>query len=1694
MGSFLTRFRLSGLIVLFAILISACGHKNASKTPDAAVYAEYIKAYTGGIVGEETEIRVDFTNDLTGEFPTEGLFRIQPPLDGTVKWNNTASVSFLPAEGALKAGQTYAISLNLGKLIAEAPETFDFGITVRKTEPEAEPVEEITSDGFSVKTLSLSDNHIDIVFNGAPVNASTKGMVELDGVSRSYLDVKDSLLRISFEGRKEEITLTLDANIKNAAGETLGSDFVRRFSTAEEKPAVQIPLSGNILPDRSNLILPFRAVNLSAVEVRIVKIYQKNVLMFLQDNYLGGRSELRRSGRLVYKGDIPLDASKDLHKWNDHSIDLSGLLRQEPGAIYNIRIGFRLDQSLYGGKEPLRSVSALDGKPSPEDEAEWDKQSPYYWDNDYDWSEYKWKDAEDPTKPSYYMDSDRFPYVQLIASDLGLMADYAGGDRLWVAVSDLVSAKPVPGASIEVFDFQLQSIGTGKSDGNGLAEIKISHKPFAVVAKAGGSIAYLKTGIGSERSMSRFDTGGEVIKEGLKAFLYGERGVWRPGDTVHLTMILSDKGKSLPAGHPATLEVYSPSGQFYAKQVKKGTDGFYSFDIPTREDDPTGYWNAYVKVGGSSFHKTLHIETVKANRLKISTSYPDILEAGKNISVKTSADWLTGSPAGSSPARADMTLRRMSGSPFKGFEKYSFNDPSSNFTFAEHKLYDTKLKPSGDISVPITLPEAQGAPGMLRAFIVTSVEESGGDQSFTTLTLPYSPYSSYVGIRLPDGDYLETDKDHSIKIAVLDANGNRVKGHRLEYRIFKTGWNWWWENPGGDLDSYVNGSSVTTVSSGNIVSGTSDSSISFREDYPSWGRYLILVRDTASGHVSGRSFDVDWPEYRGRALRQDPESLTMITLSSDKPVYNAGEKATVYIPAAPGGEALISLENSAGIISREWVSTSDKDTPWTFTVTADMVPNIYVNVTLLQPYGNTVNDLPIRLYGVQRIKVENPEAHLEPVITVPDVIHPEEAFKIKVSEKSGKPMTYTLAIVDEGLLDLTAFKTPDPWTVMAKSEALAVTTWDMYDKVVGAFSGRFTPLASIGGDEDAIRSARKDNRFNPVVVFQGPKTLSKGTDVLTFTLPMYVGSVRVMLVAAHDGSFGSTDKTVPVRNPLMVVTTLPRMVGTGEEFSVPVNVFAMEDGVKGATVTLKAEGPVSIDGNASGKVSFSDGSDKTATFRLKATGEGTATISVVASGNGYKASETLSLPVMNPNPETVSVKRFVLEKDGSIDIPGGPGRTLTIAGFPDIDAKSLYLNMKNYPFECSEQLSARGIAILRLIPLLSPKDAAEARELLPPLVRKLYSRQASDGGFSYWDGGKSDSWVSSMAGLFLSEASKEGIEVSDGVLRSWKRYQKRQTQSFRSSAQNEYTALDEAFRLYTLAVAGDAEISSMNRLKENGKIGDRARWMLASAFAVTGRTAPAKSVLEGIGKQFPEYTPDVLTYGSSLRDRCIAIESLVRTGNVSEAVDLARESLPERYMSTQESAFAAIAFSELYKSVGTAEKSLTSTSVKADTTVVNTTGGPLYGTVVTVSREPVKKAESNGLRLEVKYTDEKGADLNPSSIKQGTRFKAVVKVTNLLAGRALEQIALSMAIPSGWEILNDRLLTGSDAEGYDYKDIRDLRTDWFFALPEGRFKTFTLNLRAAYEGSFVLPAVTCSAMYEPSISASTVTGTAVVVK
>lgn len=1559
------------------------------------------------------------------------------------------------------------------------------------------------------------ENYIEVAFSEPIEPAHTKdGSWYLEGANRYNGSTQDNLMRVYFDKRTaDEMELHLYNIVQSVEGKKLPGEYNEVFRASQLAPAVEILLDGNILPDDKELVLPFRAVSLNAVDVNVIKIYESNVLHFLQDNGIGGDESLRRSGRKILTKTIPLDGGTP--DWKDYSVDLSGLFKQEPGAIYRIRLTFKKDYSTWGGASANLTTVA----PSEEEDV-WDYPSPWYYESFYDWSEYDWRDSNDPSKPSYYMQESRFPSVNLFASNLGIIAKYADGDKLWVAVSDIVSAKPMGGVDLEVYNYQLKTIGHAKTGSDGMSDVALSGKPFILAARKGGSTGYLKIVDGMQKSLSRFDVGGCRVVKGLKGYVYGERGVWRPGDTLHVTLILHDREARIPEGHPASLELYSPEGQFYCNLTSMGSgDGFYRFDIATRPDDPTGIWNAYVKVGGATFHKALRIETVKPNRLKIETSLgSDMLIAGSKTPVSITSRWLTGPAASGLKADINLTLTRRRSS-FAGFDGYVFNDPTSTFTSSEHKLFSGRLDGNGTAGAAVTVPYAKDAPGMLTANVLSTVQEEGGDESFVTMTVPFSPFSAYVGVKSPGSD-LETDTDNIFKVAVVSPEGKRIAGHTLEYRIFKVSGSWWWEGSADELSSYVSGSRTESYAHGVLKSESSDVNIPLRVNYPDWGRFLVYVKDLESGHASGMVAFVDWPAYRGRADRRDPDALTMITFATDKSSYQAGETCTVYVPAAENGRALISIENASGVLSRKWVETdAENDTQYKFKVTGDMAPNFYIHMTLVQPHRATANDLPVRLYGVQPVLVNDPASHLEPVLTVADSVHPEEEFSVKVSEKSGKPMTYTIAVVDEGLLDMTSFKTPDPWNAMYEREALGVSTFDMYDLVCGSFAGRMAPMLGIGGDEDMATVSRRDNRFNPVVCYLGPFTLKKGSATHNVKLPMYVGSVRVMLVAGNAaGAYGNAAKAVAVKSPLMVVPTLPRVLSTDETVTLPVNVFALEDGIKNAKVTVSVDGPVSIQGSSETSVTFDKPGDRVVRFTLKASGEGFAHVTVAASGNGQKTSETINIEVRNPNPAQTVLQRAPLAAGGKAGIswlPYTDGRaTLTVSGFPAFDFNSVFGYVRNYQYSCTEQIAARGINMTYTLDYLSEENAAAAKLLVPVILQQVYARQLPDGGFGYWPGQvAADPWVSSMAGQFLVQAKAKGFEVSSGVISNWVNFQKKCVQNWRKSQSKQLDDFDQAYRLYTLALAGKDDNASMNRLKESETLSLQARMMLASAYAVCGKGKVATELLSVADVAQAGNEANYEYYGSRLKDKAVALEALSLAGDIPQALEMAEKVADDfaQYYSTQELAFASVAMKRLADKVGTASLKFTvdgkevstpsSISVtgldpaKGSVAIVNNSEAMVYASLLTVGKTSgAVFASSNGLKIAVSYTDAEGKALNPSSIPQGEEFTATITVTNTLAD-AVSNIALVQMVPSGWEIRNERMAgTVTGGSSYDYKDIRDDRNIWYFGLGQGKSKTFVTKLRAAYEGDFILPSVKCEAMYDASVFAQTASGKAVVTK
>ena len=1587
---------------------------------------------------------------------------------------------------------------------------------------------------------NLADNRIDVIFS-EPLHKgiSTKGLVTVDGTDDNVRTaISDNVLSIWYGNQEREaLTLEISQYLRDIDGKSLGDNWIQTFRTGIPKPEVRFAEEGNILPDMENPIIPFVAENLKAVDISIIKIYPNNILSFLQENDMQGGSGIRRAGRMIYKTTMRLDndPAKDLSKPNIFTVGVKGLFKKDPCAIYRMRLSFKQEYYLRNGSidKTGELIRTGEGGLTEEENAVWDEPNPYYYDGNYDWSKYRWQDRDNPLTPSYYMDYS-FPARNFMTSALALTAKYGDGSSLWAGVSDINSAEPVSGAEITVYNYQLQKIGEAKSQSDGMTEVKLKGKPFIVNAKKAGSEAYLKVNDGNEKSLSRFDTGGETLQKGLKAYVYGERGVWRPGDTLHLTMILHSDEK-IPDSHPASIDVYTPQGQFFMRKTcYKATNGFYSFEIPTAPDSPTGLWNAYVKVGGAAFHKALRIESIMPNRLKVNVNFSqNTLRGGSQANVNVSSTWLTGMAASGLQSKVELTLKP--GKPsFKGYEGYIFRDPASSFETFSTTLFEKRLDGNGKTSATVTLPKVPQAPGMLSANVLGTVMENGGDESYTALTLPYSPFSAYVGVQLPEGEgFMETGKTHDIPVALVDSEGRTVAGHRLEWRIFKLKWSWWWESRKEPLDSYINASAASAESSGTFVSGKGKMSISFNVNDEDWGRYLIYVKDLDSGHASGGIVYADMPSYRGRADRNDPSAPAMLSFSTDKKSYKAGETATVYIPAAEGGRALVSIEKGGRVMKSEWVRVNG-ETPYKIKISGDMAPNFYVHITLVQPYANSANDLPLRMYGVQPIMVENPDSHLEPVISMPDKLHPEETFTITVSEKSRKKMTYTLAIVDEGLLDLTAFRTPDPWNFMFRREALSVRTWDGYDEIFGSSGGALSAMLSIGGDEGLVKGARKENRFNPVVKFLGPFTLNSGSQTHKIKLPMYVGSVRVMVVAGSDNSYGNASKTVPVTSPVMILPTLPRFAGCGENFTLPVNVFVMEEGIGKVNVSVRCEGALTIDGAASETLTFEKKGDKMARFALKSSDKGgMAKVTVFAESGGHKMTETLNIEILNRAPRITSAESVLLSRNESRTFRFHPFKTedgncawLEASTYPSIGWNSLFSYMKNYQYTCTEQLSAKGLTILYSMPMLSEANAAEAKKMLPEILTSLYSRQLSNGGFSYWPGDThTDEWVTSMAGELLVQAKAEGFDVNSGVIKNWLNYQKQCVRNYRTAKVYELSDLTQAYRLYTMALARNADEAAMNRMKESGNLSWQATMMLGSAYALCGKKSTATAMAEAqTGEEVGMTSPR--TYGTGLRDKAIALETFVRSGNLQGAFAYAvmmgqneNEGLKPWSMSTQESMFMSKAMSLLSKDADagavsievndgvTGARSISGEKqVKADleTTagtveVKNNASGPVYLQFITVSQNApgaVVNAKSSGIKLDVRYLGADGSTISPASIRQGTSFTASIKVTNLNQMDDVWNLALTEMIPSGWEIMNERM-TGQDVPSsgkYDYLDIRDDRNIFYFSLPRGESKEFRIKLRAAYEGKFILPSVTCEAMYNPSVSACTASGYAEVTR
>jgi len=1604
-------------------------------------------------------------------------------------------------------------------------------------------------DIFQMLDLQYRNNTIEISFSkNLKANQDLRGFISLSG---------NTDIRYSMEGNTVKIFGNNSGGIP-AGAELVIQDLVdvdgKRLTTPVqytvpdnwELPEIRFAGKGVILPTSQGAQLVIETRNVTGILVEAFQIYNQNMVYFLQTNGLDDRSDLDRVGEPVWTKAFDFQwVPSDQNRWIRRGLDMAELSKKFPGGMFHVRITFRQRHVKYVCDKKHNDFSGYefpDDSFSPRYTPSGEKYNNYYDNENYDWDEY-YRYKNDPCHPSFYY-NDITKSRNVLVSDLGVLAKRSFDGSLFIATTNLITARAAPNIEYKVYNYQGRVLNQGKTNSNGIATVPASSDTesgsrLVVYAESNLGRAYLKVNDSLALSVSHFDISGGTPSSGIRGLIYGERDVWRPGDDIYLTFLLADPLGSLPQNHPVIFELEDPRGRSVINRTyTTSVDGFYSLAAVTASDAPTGDWTARVRVGGKTFNKNIKIETVMPNRLKIDLDFGEneFIKSGSQ-KIPLESQWLYGAPA--SGLKADISAVYVDKeTKFKGYDDYSFRDPSRGVSSERQDIWEGTLDSNGKATVTMNFNPGSAVPGRVTARFMTRVFEPSGVFSSEQVSREYSPYSRYVGIKLPKGDTREmllTDTEHKAEIVIVDEDGKLLQGKvDLDCAIYKLDWHWWWEKSDDESAEFASTLSRNAISRQTVSATNGKAVFNFNIKYPDWGRYIVIARDTKGGHAAAKVAYIDWPGWAGRARDEGQGSTSMLTLTTEKPKYNTGEKVQITFPSNKDAAALVALEKGGNIIKNEWITCLDGTTKYEFNAEQSMVPNIYVHITLVQPHLQKQNDLPIRLYGIVPVMVEDTRVVINPQIKTQDNWQAESKVSFTVSEANGRPMAYTVAVVDEGLLGLTRFNLPNPKNTFYARDASFIKSWDLFQEVMGAFSGKLETLLAIGGGDDGEDNSQKETqRFKPVVRFFGPFELGKnGQKTETFDLPPYIGAVRIMVLAASSTSepqtgrllrgYGTAQATVKVTSDLMVFASLPRILSPGDEFEVPVYVNSQKSGKRSVKVNLAVPG-AAIQGASTQDVSFDKIEEKLIRFKVKSPDNpGSLKFTVTAESSGLKtAQHVVDIEVRSTAvPVTKTVQSLLSAGEtwkGNLDFPGRDGTNTLVASFsrlPPLNLESRLNYLIKYPHGCAEQTTSGSFPQLYLdrVLLLDDKQKAEIRTNVNGGIERVLGMQLMSGGFSYWPGESSvNDWCSSYIGHFLLEARRAGYEVRTTALKNWISYQKNASAQWQTSS-NKFT--EQAYRLYTLALAGEADLGSMNRLRSQ-KLPFQASWRLAAAYWLAGQRDTARNMIKGLALPERDYRELSATFGSTLRDKAMILETLILLNSQDEVgrtkqlfEEITKELSQDKWLSTQETAYALIAIvpymsnnagsgalSLDYSVAGktgniafntpVAERSFgIVTGTSAALSVTNKSSSPVYirYTAKGLPAEGKEPALSEGLSLTVEYHDANYRVIAPETLKLGEDMEISVRVRNTFS-QSVEEAALIIPLSASWEIVNTRIGGSVSSSNYRYQDIRDDRVMTYFNLNRGEERVISFRVNKAYEGTFFRPAIHVYAMYDESIRA-----------
>ncbi len=1442
-------------------------------------------------------------------------------------------------------------------------------------------------------------------------------------------------------------SLQVASDLPGQYGLTLEREFTRKLKITDLEPLVRITGPGNYLSLKGDGRVGIESLNLEKFDLMVDRIHANNLVPFLQKVRLKSNRDYYYGWDLEDHGTSLFSSTQTIkqgprNRLQVTAVELKNILSEESRGIFRLKV-----------KDP----------------------DSYAWDS-------RW----------------------IVATDLGLVAKQSD-DRVEVAVASISLLEPVEGVKVQIMSYNNQVLASASTDSEGLVSFSgltwqnAGGRPFVVVATKAMDLSFLAFDETRIRTAD-LDVGGvHMGEQGYRAYLYGDRDIYRPGETAQLVWVVRDSHLQPPGGFPLNLRIIAPGGQdFINAKVSCDETGTGEFTVDIPRWAMTGKYTALLFLGEEHLlgESRLSVEDFIPDRMKVGAQLlvdgKRLLVVGPEDKVVLEAEAMTlfGPPAGDRQAETSLWFRQTR-VVIPGYEEFTFGENVGDELPPRRELGQEKTDPEGLVRWEVPLPQVSDYHGWLQMSSLVKITELGGGRAVSaTAEVVFSPTDQLIGLRnLSDeeSDFVQPGQSLRFEGVLIDLAGHPIAEPNARLKVMRRQWRTVLKKDGNGNFHYISEYDEKLVEERDVSLQAAPTQL---EVTPNMHGSYRLVLENPDGSVRGAiEFYVYGYGYSPWAL-SNPEK---VNLKLDRQSYADGDVVTASVEAPFPGLLLLTLEREK-VYSRRWVRLHDNTGTVQMSLPRGAAPNVYLTATLLRPLEELDPRSPARAFGAVPVFIDRTPVTLPVEIAAPEKIRPQNQLNIRVRlPEDADPLRVTVAAVDEGILQLTNFKTPSALDFFLQRRRLSVDSFDIWSMLLPEYE-RVLRKSSTGGDRDMAMMAPPEmakrlnplaaDRIKPVALWSGLLKGKTGWQDISFDVPDFNGTLRVMVLAVAGDRFGSAETMVKVADPLVLSPSLPRFLAPGDKFRVPVPVYnglpGPQDQLHDVRLDLKLDGPLSA---APGAVLASSlpvgiGREEVAWFELQA-GEavGVAQVEFAASAGGRTVVRKTELPVRPAQALAGNIHTGSVGQNEPFNqiisnqwYQGTAITSVTVAANPVAQFGAALPYLLRYPYGCLEQITSRSFPLIYfgdLAARLAPGEFAhgDADYFVNSGLDYVASLFRPGSGFSMWPGrdhAAVNAWATTYVTHFLVETAAHGYVLPegllDGALKVVEAYARSSERGWPNNWTRRHRLRTRAYACYVLALADRADRGAMDQMthSEWDKLSPASRTHLAGAYALTGNHDRFRQLLPAVDAPVDEERCSGFTWFSFARDEAMRLEVLATVAPDHAQVPrllqrLAGRAENGRWYNTQENAFALLAMGKLSsggkldpaageilvdgKVVATFDADGVSAQgsdwAGLNLEIRTTSGGSAWFTVLDegVPHFPEFDEYDAGMVVRREYFDTEGEPVDPLALVQGQTIVCRLLLTSE-KGR-IEDVVLSDLVPAGLEIENPRL---SRDGGYDWVD------------------------------------------------------------